>query len=109
MVKRILLLSLSLLFLTSCGGRLPSAQTAHTIITKHFQKYGKKYKQSDFGKYAIEKVEIVSLKELQKDLAEAEALVSLKDGPTCPVRVTIEKKSLRWRYQAWEMLKAPEK
>lgn len=90
-----------------CGGRLPSPQTAHKLTTKFFQKYGKKHRQSDFGRQAIERVEIVGVHEIQKDLAEAEAYLRLTGGMAYRVRVTLQKKPLGWRAVVWENLGGP--
>ena len=85
------LVSLALSGVEGCGGRLPSPKTAHKVIQKHFQKYGRKYKESDFGKHPVEKVEIFEVTEVQKDLAEALAYVALEGGSTVRRRVTLRK------------------
>lgn len=91
-----------------CGDRLPSPKTAHRVIQKSFQKYGKKYKASDFGKHRVERVEISHVEELQKNLASVEANIQLNDGSIYRTRVTLQKKTFRWRSVAWENLGAPE-
>jgi len=83
---------------------VPSPQKAHGKTHKHFQKYGKKYKDSDFGQHRIEKVEIASVKEIQKNLAEAEAYAYLADGIVYRVRVTLRKKPFGWKVVSWEAL-----
>lgn len=92
------------LSLTSCGGRLPSPKTAHHIITKQFQKYGKKYQESDFGKYRLKKAEIFEIHEIQKNLAEVLAYAHLEGDRTYRVRFTLQKKPFGWRSLAWENL-----
>ena len=93
-----------ILSLVSCGGRLPSPKTSQHIIQKHFEKYGKKYKESEFGRHKLTAVEISSVEELQKGLASVDAYVTLQDGPVYKVRVTLRKKSFGWKYQSWETL-----
>ncbi len=104
-MKKTLLLSLVVIFLVSCGGRLPSPQTAQRIMTKQFHKYGKKYKDTDFGKHPVDRVEISDVQEVQKNIAQVEGYVFLNDGPVYQVRLTLQKKPpFGWRYLAWESL-----
>jgi hypothetical protein len=103
-MKRIGVLLLVLSFLVSCGGRVPSPQTAHGKVQKHFQKYGKKHKESDFGRSRLDRVEIGSVKEIQKKLAEVEAYAYLADGTVYRVRVTLRKKTFGWKVISWETL-----
>lgn len=103
-MKKLFIPLFVLVFLAACGGRVPSPQTAHKIVTKHFQKYGKKYKESDFGKFSLDKVEIVGVQEMQKNLAGAEAYTYLGGGPVYWVRVTLQKKTFGWKSVAWETL-----
>ena len=99
-----LILSLFLLSSASCGGRVPSAQSAHRKVQKHFQKYGKDNKDSDFGVHKVQKVEIASVQELQKNMAEVGAYVYLADGVVYQVRVILRKKTFGWRVISWETL-----
>jgi len=93
------------LSLTACGGRLPSPETSQKVITKYFEKYGKKYRDSDFGRHRVERVEIEGIEEIQRKLASVKAFTYLSDeGPVYRVRFTFGKKSFRWRPQAWENL-----
>lgn len=105
-MRRFFLLTFSCLFiLAACGGRLPSPKTSERVITKHFKKYGKKYKESDFGRYKVEKVEIDQIEEIQKNMASVEAFTYLSEGSSVyRVRVTLQRKALGWRYQSWENL-----
>lgn len=106
-MKRTLPIAFALCLILACGGRLPSATTAHKAIVKQFHKYGKKYKTSDFGKYPVEKVEIYEVREIRKNRAEVYATVLLTGGPTYPVRVTLQKKPSGWKSVAWENLGKP--
>lgn len=103
-MKKLLSFLLVALFLISCGGRVPSPQTAHKKTYKHFEKYGKKNKESDFGVHKIEKVEIASVREIQKKMAEVEAYAYLADGIVYKVRVILRKKTFGWRVISWETL-----
>lgn len=87
-----------------CGSRTPAPTTAHNKIQKHFVKYGKKYKLSDFGQHPIERVEIFEVRELQKDMAEADAYATLAGGITYKVRATFLKKPFGWKLVSWENL-----
>lgn len=100
----LLLVTLTAGVAVGCGSRLPSPQTAHKLVQKHFQKYGKKYKESDFGKYSLEKVEIVGVQEMQKNMANVEAYTYLGDGTVYWVGLTLQKKTFGWRSVAWETL-----
>lgn len=104
-MKKFLSLMVALSFLTACGGRMPSAQRSQHLIEKHFKKYGRKYKDSDFGKYPVQKVEISSINELQHHLAEVEAFTILSgEGGAYKIRATLEKKTLGWKLLSWESL-----
>ncbi len=104
LIKSLLILIFTALLAVGCGSRSPSPQTAHTKLTKHFHKYGKKYKPSPFGQHAVGRIEIVSVREIQKKLAEAEAYVALLDGPTYRIRAIFEKKTFGWKVISWENL-----
>ena len=108
-MRRILTIGLVLIpalpFL-SCGERLPSPRSAERIITRHFHSYGKKFKESDFGKHKLERVEVREIREMQKGMAEVESYLTLKEGPVYWVRVSLRKKTLGWKYLAWETLGA---
>lgn len=107
-MKKRILLGLTILFLSAgCAQRAPSPQTAHTKLTKYFQKYGKKYKNSEFGRHPVGKIEIASVREIQKKLAEADAYVALLNGPTYGVRAIFERKALGWKIVSWENLGTP--
>lgn len=84
---------------------MPSAQRSQHLIEKHFKKYGRKYKDSDFGKYPVQKVEISSINELQHHLAEVEAFTILSgEGGAYKIRATLEKKTFGWKLLSWESL-----
>lgn len=103
-MKKLLSLLLVLGFLVSCAGRTPSPQTAHHKVQKHFQKYGKRYKDSDFGTHKLERVEISSIDEIQKKLVEVEAYAYLADGVVYKVRAILRKKTFGWKVISWETL-----
>ncbi len=105
-MKKFSALILIVLLSSSCTGRIPSPTVAHKSVTKYFQKYGKKYKESDFGKHPVQKVEIVKVEGIQKDLAQAEAYTYLQEGPVYWVRVILQKKTFGWKSISWEKLGA---
>ncbi len=101
---QIFLVALLLIALTACGGRVPSAKRSHTITQKFFEKYGKKYKESELGVSHINKVEIGDIKEMQKNLASVEAYVYQENGSVNWVRLTCQKKTFGWKVLNWESL-----
>ncbi|QQR79923.1 MAG: hypothetical protein IPJ69_11345 [Deltaproteobacteria bacterium] len=101
---RIITLCLLIVFFSACGGRLPSAKRSHALTAKHFGKYGKKYKDTDFGKAKVSKVEIGDIKEMQKNMASVEAYVYLDNGTVHWVRLTCLKKTFGWKVLNWENL-----
>ena len=106
MKRKIFLAGLLLLFVTpvlNCS-RVPSATSAHHLVKKHFDRYGKKYTLTDFGKFAVDKVEIIEIRELQKGIAEIMAFVILdENGGVYKVRATVIKKVI-WKIESWENL-----
>ncbi len=103
-MKKALLILLFFTFVgTACGGRVPSHARAAEIAKKHFQKYGKKYKDSDFAQSAVSAVEVKGVKELQKDVATGMLLVKLDNGTEVPILMTfIRKVPGGWRTTSWE-------
>jgi len=101
-MKRIILLSCFLL--TAACARTPSPNTAHNKMLKFFAKYGSKYKLSDFGQHKIQKVEIVDVRELQKDMAEADAYAYLADSIMYKISAIFQKKPFGWKLVSWESL-----
>ena len=102
MFRHFLATFLVFLLLTGCASRLPSPATSQKVIAKYFKKYGKKYRETDFGQFKVQTVELASTEELQKNWASAEAFVYLTNGPVYRVRFTLQKKAFGWRYQSWE-------
>lgn len=101
--SKIFLLCSLILILPSCGGRIPSPETAQDIMKDHFNDYAKKYKESFLGGHKVEKVEIEQIEEVQKGLALATARISLDDGTSFKVHMTfLHKYPLGWRQQGWE-------
>jgi hypothetical protein len=108
-MKNIKFLFPLLLFLAACGGRVPSPGTAQSIIKNHFNDYGKKYPTSVFGNRKVQKVEILSMEELQRKLATAVAQVGLDNGTQVKIQMNfLDKPPLGWRAQGWEMVDATE-
>ncbi|MDO8644159.1 MAG: hypothetical protein Q7S00_04230 [bacterium] len=104
MKKPVFLILVAFLFV-SCGGRLPAPETAQKMTVRYFKKYGKKQKETDFGRYKVTKVEIDKMREVQKGIAEVEAFVVLGDGQAVhKVNMLAKKKAFRWKVQSWEDL-----
>ena len=90
---------------SACSSRIPKPKTAQHAILKYFKKYGKTYKDTDFGKYSVDEVEISKLTELQNGVAQAITFISLGDGEIVyKASVTLTHQTIRWRVTAWENL-----
>ncbi len=94
---------LCLIFLLGCA-RTPSNKTSERIIKRYFTKYGHKFKESDFGKYKVESVDVAGTEEMHKHMVAAKAIVKLSGGPAYQVRCVMDKKTLGWHVTAWENL-----
>ncbi|MDZ4224687.1 MAG: hypothetical protein U1D33_02140, partial [bacterium] len=92
--------------LSACGGRLPSSSRSTSLIRKHFNQYGREYKQSPFGGKKVANVEILQINEIHKKLVSVIAFVTLSGSEVFKVRVTLEKGPFGWRYASWENLSA---
>lgn len=100
----VLVTGLLLLTSSAYAARLPKEKTAEKVIYNHFQKYGHKHKEGDFGTYEPETVEAKNIEEIHKHLVAVEADVKLRAGPIYRIRCILEKKSLRWKLVSWEKL-----
>jgi len=77
-----------------------------SVIHHYFNRYGRKFKETDFHKYKIDKVEILDRQELHKHYVDVTAMIFLKGGPIYKVSANLEKKTLGWRVSSWEDLNA---
>lgn len=99
---------LVILLFTACSGRLPSTNTAQSLIKGHLNKYAKKYSNTVLSGHHVAKVEILNLEEMQKHFATAQALVGLDNGTSLKIQMNfIYKRPLGWRQQGWEILDSP--
>lgn len=110
-MTRLKKITLTLLVITltfsfvACSQRMPKPRTARSVIKSYFKDYGGKYKDSDFGQYKVDEVEISDIKELQHEMVYVEAYVSLGGGDVVyKVGATLLKKTLFWRLISWENL-----
>lgn len=108
-MKRHLLIAaliLTLIPLISCAGsRVPSTKTAHNVTKSFFKRYGKKYKDSLFGRIPIEKIEINRVQEQSLHHAEVEAFLNLKGGEVARVLITAKNTPpFGWSVLSWEMV-----
>lgn len=92
------------IFLTACGGRLPATSKSQAIIRKHFNQYGKEYKESPFGNKKVTNVEILKAEEIHKHLVSVQSFLTIQGPEVFKVRVVIEKGPFGWRYVSWENL-----
>ena len=89
----------------ACAQRMPKPKTAQAAIKSYFRGYGNDYKDSDFGQYDIDDIEISEIIELQHGMVLVIAYVSLGDGDVVyKVAATLLKKTIRWRLLSWENL-----
>lgn len=103
MKNKILHLTILILALSACGGRIPSEAKTARLSQKYFQSYGKKYEQSELGQNPVQSTQVQGVQELQKNLATALVDLTLQDGSRFPVLATLIRKfPLGWRLSTWE-------
>lgn len=99
-----LILILVLFPLISCGGRIPSTKTAHSMAEHYFKRYARQYKTSLFGKSPISKIEINHIKEDSYHVADVDAFVNFQSGEVARVLMTVKNTApLGWKIISWEM------
>jgi hypothetical protein len=86
---------------SSCA-RQPTQKRSAALIKSYFQKYGKKYPESEFGGKKISEVEVISQNEVHKHLVAVEAFITPVEGDVKRVFVTIDKGPVGWRFVSWE-------
>jgi len=100
-----LLITFFSLSTTACAQRMPKAKTAQNTLKSYFKGYGGDYKETEFGQYPIDEIEVSSITELQHGVVWVEAFVSLDEGNIVyKVGVALEKKTIRWKVLSWENL-----
>ena len=104
MKKKIALVVLFLFMLTACGGRLPKVKTAEHVMKRYFNKYGHKFKTSEYGQYKVDSVTVIEINEVHKNMVSAEGQVKLFEGPVNNVNCILEKKTFGWRVVSWEKM-----
>jgi len=104
-VKKIIVIVMGLAFwITACDGRLPTTARSQAILRKHFNHYGKEYKESPFGKKKVTNIEILKMEEIHKHLVALVSFLTIEGPEVFKVRVVIEKGPFGWRYVSWENL-----
>jgi len=103
-MKKMKIIILATLLLAVACARTPSPSTAHNKMISFFTKYGKKYKLSEFGQHRVQKVEIVDVTEIQKNMAEVDAYAYLADSIMYKVSSIFVKKPFGWKLVSWESL-----
>ena len=99
-IMAVAVVALSLL-VASCA-RMPSEKRTATIIHKYFDKYGKKFPETPFGKSKVGQVDILGRQEIHKHLVAVESFVTLKDSTVERINATIKRTPLGWRFVSWE-------
>jgi len=97
-----ILVALLLCLCVSCASLTPSNKRAEHIIHSYFKDYAKKYPTTPFGEKGVEKVEIISQKQLRKNYSAADTYVYLKTGDIIQVDATLQKKAIMWKLLSWE-------
>ena len=87
-----------------CGARTPSQAKTANIAKRYFHKYGKKYKDTEFGQGKVSQVEVKEVRELQKNVSTSFLLVKMDTGSEIPVIMTLTRKPVTgWRTTSWEI------
>ncbi len=87
----------------SCA-RTPSNKSSQHIVKGYFNKYGKKFKTSEFGAYKLDSVSVIDIVEIHKGLVAATSEIKFVEGPSYMVRCMIEKRSFGWKLVSWEKI-----
>jgi hypothetical protein len=84
---------------------VPPPKTAQKVSASYFKKYGRQYKNSEFGGKNFDALVINSINELHFNTAEIDALISLKNGGAMRALLTCEREFPRgWHITSWEKL-----
>jgi len=103
-MKRFIVIVLMSFFLVSGCARVPRPKTSEHVLNGYFHKYGRKFKESDFGKYKVDHVNIFYTEEIHKNMVAVTAEILFKEGPSQNVRAILQRKTLGWRIISWERL-----
>lgn len=101
----ILFFVLSVVLVSSCGGRVPKPKTVQSKAASFFKSYGRKYETTRFAHKNVDQVTVNAIEEISKNTAYADAVVSLKDGHASRTLLKMEKHFPRgWKVVSWEIL-----
>jgi hypothetical protein len=103
-MKRYIALLIAFVFIlsaTSCA-RMPKTKTAERKISKFFQKYGKKYPDTIYGKLPVKSAEVTDMGEIHKNMVSADAYLMMGETDVKKINATLERRALRWRVVSWE-------
>lgn len=105
-MKRALVLLTALAFIAGSAAcaRKPEVKVAERKIHKFFLKYGKEYKDTEYGRHPVTDVDISTQEEIHKNLIASEAYLSLSGGDMQKISVTLERRFIRWKIVSWEKL-----
>lgn len=105
MLKKTFIVFCAVLFLSACGGRVPTAKTAQSTAKTHFKKYGRQYANTSYNRDNFRSVQINQIQELSYKKVLVDALVSFKNGERARVLLTMDNKFPRgWRVISWEQV-----
>ncbi|MBI4238291.1 MAG: hypothetical protein HY696_07745 [Deltaproteobacteria bacterium] len=86
-----------------CSGRQPKPAVAQRIITKHFQRYAKKFPESSLGRAPVTSAEVQGIEEVHKHYLILTTALHQQDGQGMRARVALEKHVPGgWHVVAWE-------
>ena len=89
-----------------CGTRTPSQAKTARIAKGFFNKYGKKYKETEFGQGKVSQVEVKEVRELQKNVSTSFMLVKMDTGSEIPIIMTLIRKPISgWKTTSWEIVR----
>ena len=105
-MKRALALLIVLIFVagSSACARKPEVKVAERKIHKFFLKYGKEFKDTEYGRHPVSDVDVSTQEEIHKNLISAEAYLNLSGGDMQKISVTLERRFIRWKFISWEKL-----
>lgn len=104
------LLVLTLICATALSGlacaRQPSDKRISSLTRSYFNRYGRKYKTTEFGLSKTTKVDVESTNELHKGLVESVVTLHHADSSTSHVRCSVMRNDpFGWKVTSWENLK----
>lgn len=89
----------------ACSGKKPSPKTAQSTTLSFFKHYGKRYKDSSFGKSPVTNVTINGVRQVSYNHAEVDAFLALTNGEIARTLITMKNRPpLGWAITSWELI-----